>query len=89
MDGFVGELVAILEAETIKNRSKHGINRYFTLYLIACHYQSFTDKKENKIFLIFMDIQMGSGAMSYVYEEGLSNICMRKCANFSSYMMKP
>jgi hypothetical protein len=28
-----------------------------------CHY---TDEKENKIFLIYMDIQMGSGAKSYM-----------------------
>jgi hypothetical protein len=31
-----------------------------------------TDKKENKIFLIYKEIQMGSGAKSY----------MRKCAIF-------
>jgi hypothetical protein len=33
-----------------------------------------TDKKENKIFLIYKEIQMGSGAKSYMYEEGLPNI---------------
>jgi hypothetical protein len=27
-----------------------------------------TDKKENKIFLIYKEIHMGSGAKSYVYE---------------------
>jgi hypothetical protein len=32
-----------------------------------------TDKKENKIFLIYNVIQMGSGE-SYIYEEGLPNI---------------
>jgi hypothetical protein len=33
-----------------------------------------TDKKERKIFLIYKEIQMGSGAKSYMYEEGLPNI---------------
>jgi hypothetical protein len=33
-----------------------------------------TDKKEKKNFLIYREIQMGSGAKSYVYEEGLPNI---------------
>ncbi len=34
----------------------------------------YTDKKKTKIFLIFREIQMGSGAKSYVrYEEGLPN----------------
>jgi hypothetical protein len=35
---------------------------------IAAH----TDKKENRIFLIYMEIQSGAAAKSY--EEGLSNI---------------
>jgi hypothetical protein len=34
----------------------------------------FTDKKENKIFLRYREIQMGSGAKSYMYEEGLPYI---------------
>ncbi len=35
----------------------------------------YTDKTENKIFLIYKEIQMGSGAWSLViYEEGLPNI---------------
>ncbi len=33
-----------------------------------------TDKKENKIFLIYKEIHMASGAKSYIYEEGLPNI---------------
>jgi hypothetical protein len=34
-----------------------------------------TDTKENEIFLIqYKEIQMGSGAKSYIYEEGLPNI---------------
>ncbi len=33
-------------------------------------YVSCTDKKENKIFLIYKEIQMGSGAKSYTYKEG-------------------
>jgi hypothetical protein len=41
--------------------------------------QSYTDKKENKIFYIYKEIQMGSGAKSY----------MRKCANFSLNMRRP
>ncbi len=34
-----------------------------------------TDTKENEIFLIqYKEIQMGSGAKSYIYDEGLPNI---------------
>jgi hypothetical protein len=33
-----------------------------------------TDKKYNKIFLIYKDIQMGTVAKSYIYEEGAPNI---------------
>ncbi len=33
----------------------------------------YTDEKENKIFLIYKDIQMGSGAR-VIYEVGLPNI---------------
>ncbi len=38
-------------------------------------YMTYTDKKENNIFLIYKEIQMGSGAKSYmrkgflIYEE--------------------
>ncbi len=32
-----------------------------------------TDKKENKIFLVYEEIQMGSDAV--MYEKGLPNIC--------------
>ncbi len=38
-----------------------------------------TDIKENKIFLLYEDIQMGSGAKTY----------MRKCANIQPYMRRP
>jgi hypothetical protein len=47
-----------------------------------------TDKKENKIFLIYKEIQMGSGAKSYmrkdflIYEEIHTQI-------FSPYMRRP
>jgi hypothetical protein len=36
--------------------------------------QQHTDKKENKIFLIYKEIQSGAVAKSTVYEEGLPNI---------------
>jgi hypothetical protein len=36
--------------------------------------ETYTDKKENKTFLIYKEIQMGSVAKSYKYEEGLPNI---------------
>jgi hypothetical protein len=39
----------------------------------------YTDKKENHIFLICMEIQIGAVAKSY----------MRKCANISLYMRRP
>jgi hypothetical protein len=31
-------------------------------------------KKKNEIFLIYMEIQMGTVEKSYIYEEGLPNI---------------
>ncbi len=40
-----------------------------------CGMRAYTDKKENKIFLLYKEIQMGSGAKSYmrngflIYEE--------------------
>jgi hypothetical protein len=33
-----------------------------------------TVKKENQIFLIYKEIQKGSCAKSYMYEEGLPNL---------------
>jgi hypothetical protein len=48
------------------------------LYIFSC-----TDKKENKIFLIYKEIQMGSGVKSWGSEY------RRKCANFSPYMRRP
>jgi hypothetical protein len=45
----------------------------------------YTDKKENKIFLIYKEIQMGSGAKSY--EEGLPNI-RGNAQIFSPYMRR-
>ena len=38
----------------------------------------FTDKKENKIFLIYKEIQMGSGAKSYTRKGFLTYEEMRK-----------
>jgi hypothetical protein len=45
----------------------------------------YTDKKQNKIFLIHREIQMGSGAKSY--EEGLPSIC-GNAQIFSPYMRR-
>jgi hypothetical protein len=48
--------------------------RIFSKFIPALHVQ-YTDKKENKIVLIYKEIQMGSGAKSYmrkgflIYEE--------------------
>ncbi len=39
----------------------------------------YTDKKENKIFLIYKEIQMGSGAKSYMRKGFLIDEEMRKC----------
>ncbi len=53
------------------------------LYALHCNFisyrQKYTDKKENKIFLIYKEIQMGSGAKSFM-RKGASKY-MRKCAN--------
>ncbi len=38
-----------------------------------------TDKKENKIFLIYKEIQIGSGAKSYIMKGFLIYEEMRKC----------
>jgi hypothetical protein len=40
----------------------------------------FTDKKENQIFLIYREIQMGSVAKSYM-RKGFLILYMRKCTN--------
>jgi hypothetical protein len=40
---------------------------------------SYTDKKENEIFLVYKEIQKGSGAKSYMRKG------MRKCANITIY----
>ncbi len=47
-----------------------------------------TDKKEKKIFLIYKEIQRWSSC-KVKYEEGIPNICMRKCANISPSMRRP
>jgi hypothetical protein len=39
-----------------------------------------TDKKENEIFLIYKEIQIGSVAKSNM-RKGFLIYCMRKCAN--------
>jgi hypothetical protein len=49
----------------------------------------YTDKKENKIFLIYREIKMGSGAKSYM-RKGFLILYMRKCTNiFTIYMRRP
>ncbi len=40
----------------------------------------YTDKKENKIFLIYIEIQMGSDAKSYM-RKGFPIQYMRACTN--------
>jgi hypothetical protein len=44
-----------------------------------------TDKKGNKIFLIYKEIQMGSGAKSCM-RNGFLILYMRKCRNISPYI---
>jgi hypothetical protein len=46
-----------------------------------------TDKKENKTFLIYKEIQMGSDAKSYLRKGFLIYEEMHK--NFSPYMRRP
>ncbi len=45
-----------------------------------------TDKKENKILLIYKEIQMESGTKSYM-KKGF--LIYMKCANISPYMRRP
>jgi hypothetical protein len=47
-----------------------------------------TDKKENKIFLIYKEIQIGSSAKSFM-RKGFLILYRKKCANFSPYMRRP
>ncbi len=47
----------------------------------------YTDKKENQVFLIYKEIQSGAVAKSYVYEEGVPNICGN--AQIFPYMRRP
>jgi hypothetical protein len=49
---------------------------------------NYTDKKENEIFLIYKEIQMGSVAKSYM-RNGFLILYMRKCANISPYRRRP
>jgi hypothetical protein len=48
---------------------------------------NYTDKKEKKIFLIYKEIQTGSGAKSNM-RTGFLIRYMRKCPNFSPYMRR-
>ncbi len=50
-----------------------GVLRYYLLKSKVGNIWQHTDKKENKIFLIYTEIQMGSGAKSYLRKEGLPN----------------
>jgi hypothetical protein len=49
---------------------------------------SHTDKKENEIFLIYKEIQMGSVAKSYM-RKGFLIQYIRKCANIYPNMRRP
>jgi hypothetical protein len=54
---------------------------------VGLQYNYRIDKKENKIFLIYKEIQSGAVAKSYL-RKGFLNY-MRKCANISPYMRRP
>jgi hypothetical protein len=43
-----------------------GINSGRTFTRVFIHTKLYTDKKENKTFLIYKEIQMGSGLKSYL-----------------------
>jgi hypothetical protein len=47
--------------------------------------ESYTDKKDNQIFLKYKEIQSGAVAKSSM-SKGFLTYCMRKCANISPYM---
>jgi hypothetical protein len=49
----------------------------------------YTDKKENKIFLIYDEIQSGEVAKSYMRKGFLILYIYEKCANISPYMRRP
>jgi hypothetical protein len=48
----------------------------------------YTDRKENKIFLIYKEVQSGAVAKSSM-RKGFLTYCMRKCAYISPYMRRP
>jgi hypothetical protein len=63
----------------------HGPPPFFSIYHYeqSCGVRSseegrYTDKKENKIFLIYKEIQMGSGAKSYMRNDFLKYEEMHK-----------
>jgi hypothetical protein len=51
--------------------------------LVPAYLVRYTDKKENKIFLIYMEIQSGAVAKSYMRK---SFLIYEECANISPYM---
>jgi hypothetical protein len=50
----------------------------YTVWMLKYFVLRHTDKKENKIFLIYKEIQMGSGAKSYMKKGSLIYEEMRK-----------
>jgi hypothetical protein len=46
----------------------------YSICISSTTFSSYTDKKENQIFLIYKEIRSGAVAKSYIYEEGLPNI---------------
>jgi hypothetical protein len=60
--------------------------RFGTLKSTRVQMQKHTDKKENKIFLVYKEIQMGSGANPYMRKRFLIYEEMRKF--FTMYSMR-
>jgi hypothetical protein len=62
-------------------RGGHPLGRHVRIRSVVGPISSiqYTDKKENKIILIYKEIQLGRVAKSY----------MRKCANIQPYMRRP
>ncbi len=58
---------------------------YVRTYTVWCVDICYTDKKENKIFLIYDEIQKGSDAMSFMTNR-LASPYMTKYLRISSYI---
>jgi hypothetical protein len=54
---------------------------------VSCYTQAYTDKKENKIFLIYTEFQVGAVAKSYM-RKGFLRLIYEKMRNYLVIFME-